>query len=326
MLSFIWVILLILFSIVLIRTADLVVHSLKKISLKLKINTFIVSAILVSLGTCLPEIVVAITSSFDGKSSLSLGNVLGANIANVSLVVGFSGFLLGNVGLRAPSFQKDVKSVILSSFLLALLMFDGKISRFDGAILILAYLIYIVIFISEGEKRKEHFSFGRNIFRPHFAAIEKFDFKLAEELLKLFISLAILLFSAQIMLKSSINLTSFLHFSIFDVGLIFIAIGTTLPEVAFSIRSIKDHEPSMFLGNILGSLITNWTLVVGIAALISPIGIEFPFRYFGVILFFLFVFILFCYFFRTKNKLERWESAVLLSFYFIFLFLQIVND
>jgi len=96
----------------------LAVHSLKKISLRLKISVFAISAILIALGTCLPEIVVAVTSALGGRAALSLGNVLGANIANISLVVGLSAFLLGGVNIRAPSLKKDLRLVWLAVALL----------------------------------------------------------------------------------------------------------------------------------------------------------------------------------------------------------------
>jgi len=324
MFSVIWFFSLVLFSLILIKTADFAVHSLRKISFKLKVNVFFISAIVVALGTCLPEIVVAITSSLEGRPSLSLGNVLGANIANVSLVVGLSGIILGGVNLRVPNFTREVNSIWITAFLLILLMLDGVISRVDGLILISAYAVYITLFLSEGGSKEEHLSFGRNFFKPHFEFVNNIDFKLTEELVKLFISLGVLLFSAEMIVKSAVNLTSFLDFSVFDIGLVFIAIGTTLPELAFSIRSIKDHEPSMFLGNIFGSLIANWTLIIGVAALISPIVVESVIHYFVPLFSFAIIFVAFRYFLKSKNRLERWEAVVLLSFYIIFLIVEFI--
>lgn len=324
MFSVLWFLVLVISSIVLIKTADFTIHSLRRISLKLKLDVFFVSAIVIALGTCLPEIVVAITSSLEGRPSLSLGNVLGANIANVSLVVGLSGIILGGVNLRIPDFGREVKSVWLAVSLLVLLMLDGVISRVDGLILIFAYAIYITLFLSEGESKKEHLSFGRHLFKPHFEFVNNIDFKLTEELVKLFVSLMVLLFSAEIVVKSAVNLTSFLHFSVFDIGLVFLAVGTTLPELAFSIRSIEDHQPSMFLGNILGSLIANWTLIVGIAALISPIVVESWLHYFIPLFLFILIFLAFSHFLKSKNRLERWEAIVLFSFYLVFLIIEFV--
>lgn len=324
MFSLLWLLILVVFSIVLVKTADFVIHSLKKISLKLKVNIFFVSAVFVALGTCLPEIVVAVASSLEGKPSLSLGNVLGANIANISLVVGISGFILGGVNLRIPNFKREFRSVWIAIFLLILLMADGIISKVDGLILIFAYLVYITLFLSEGEGKSEHLSFGSHLFKPHFDFVDKINFKLAEELVKLFISFGVLLFSAEMIVKVAVNLTSFLGFSVFDIGLIFLAIGTTLPELVFSIRSIKDHQPSMFLGNILGSLIANWTLIIGVAALISPIVIESVVHYFVPLFSFVFLFLSFGYFLKSKNRLERWEALFLLSFYVVFLIVEFI--
>jgi cation:H+ antiporter len=322
MLLVFWFLILVVFSILLIRAADFAVYSLKKISLKLKVSVFVASAIIVALGTGLPEIVVAITSALEGRPSLSLGNVLGANIVNISLVVGLSAFILGGVNLRVLNFKREVRFVWIAALLLLLLMSDGVVSRVDGLILIFTYAVYITLFLSQGESKEEHISFGRHFFKPHFEVVNHMDFKLAEELVKLFVSFGVLLFSAEMIVKSAVNLTSFLNFSVFDVGLIFIAVGTTLPELAFSIRSIKDHQPSMFLGTIFGSLVANWTLIVGIAASIFPIFVESFFSYFSPLLYFAIIFIVFRYFLKSKNRIERWEAAVLLSFYIIFLIIE----
>jgi len=322
MLAIFWFLLLLIFSLVLIKVADFIVHILRKISLRIKANTFVISAILVGLGTCLPEIVVAITSGLEGRPSLSLGNALGANIADISLVVGLSAFILGGVNIHTPSLKKDLKTVWLILVLFVFLLIDGEISRVDGLILIFAYFAYLVSFLSEGKAREEHIKFGRHPLFPVFNSLNNFDFKLAKELVRLFIGLGILLFSAEVIVNSAVNLTAFLNISVFDVGLIFLAVGTTLPELAFSFRAIKDDQPSMFLGNILGSLITNWTLVVGIAASIQPIVIGSFNHYLSPVLSFVILFAAFNYFLKSKNRFERWEAAVLLSFYIIFLIIE----
>lgn len=324
MLTVFWLLVLFVFSFVIIKTAGFIIRLLRKIALRAKVNIFFVSAILVALGTCLPEIVVAITSALEGRPSLSLGNVIGANIADISLVVGLSAFAFGGVNVRAPFLEKDLKTVWLAFLLFIILMIDGKISRVDGLILIFAYIGYIVAFLSEGERRQEHLSFFRHPLKPFNNNLNNFDFRLARELVKLFLGLGLLLFSAEILVTSAVKLTSFLNFSIFDIGLVFIAIGTTLPEMAFSFRSIKDDQPSMFLGNILGSLITNLTLVVGIAASLEPIVVGSFSNYAISILSFVVLFFVFGHFLKSKNRLECWEAGFLFSFYIIFLVLEVV--
>ncbi len=322
---FLWLFLLLVFSLILIKAADWAIHSLKKISLRLKISVFAVSAILVALGTCLPEMVVAITSALDGRAALSLGNVLGANIANISLVVGLSAFLLGGVNVRAPSLKKDLRSVWLVAALLLFLMTDGILSRVDGLILILAYLGYLISFLTTVPSLSEEYaSFGRHLFQPHFNHFNQLNLKLAKELIKLVAALGVLLFSAEMVVRSVVNLTSFLNLSIFDIGLVFVAIGTTLPELAISVRSIKDNQPAMFLGNILGSLIANWTLVIGIASFIQPIAVVPLNHYLTAVFVFIILYIIFTHFLRRKMRLEIWEAGVLLFFYLVFLFFDFV--
>jgi cation:H+ antiporter len=103
-----------------------------------------------------------------------------------------------------------------------------------------------------------------------------------------------------------------------------LAVGTSLPELAFSLRSVTDHEPSMFFGNLLGSTIANSTLIIGIASFISPIEVVAVNQYFKAVIAFIVVFIVFWLFIRSKHRLERWEGGLLLLLYFLFLVVEFV--
>ena len=106
--------------------------------------------------------------------------------------------------------------------------------------------------------------------------------------------------------------------NVFIVGLVLIAIGTSLPELAFSVRSLEDRHPSMFFGNLLGSVIANSTLVIGLVCLISPIVIDSYSQYLIAGLTFVVVAILFWTFIKSKHRLDRWEAVILVVVYVIF--------
>ena len=118
--------------------------------------------------------------------------------------------------------------------------------------------------------------------------------------------------------RASTQLASVLNIPIFIVGLVIISIGTTLPELSLSFESLKKHQVSIFLGNVLGSIIANATLVVGLAAVITPIKIMASSGFLPAAAFYIVIFIVFYHFTKTKHRLDRWEAAVLLILYFSF--------
>jgi cation:H+ antiporter len=132
------------------------------------------------------------------------------------------------------------------------------------------------------------------------------------------------LFSADAIVKLSLSLASHANIPIFVIGLIILAVGTSLPELAFSLRSVTDHEPSMFFGNLLGSTIANSTLIIGIASFISPIEVIAINQYFKAVIAFVVVFIVFWLFIRSKHRLDRWEASMLVLLYIIFLVVELV--
>lgn len=141
------------------------------------------------------------------------------------------------------------------------------------------------------------------------------DFDVTKEYAKLFISLALMLFSSQMIIGASEKLAIAIGIPIFVVGLIILAVGTSLPELAFSLKSIKGGEPKMFFGNLLGSTIANSTLIVGLTSVIHPIEITSFADYRNAIIAFVIIFLTFWAFIKTKHRLE---GLVLIIMYLIF--------
>lgn len=306
------------FSIVLIESSEMVVVAIRRIARYMQTGIFVISVLVLAIGTSLPELFVGITSAIDKSPSLSFGNVIGANIANMSLVVGLSAFISGRVNVVGNYLKKDVFVALIAGILPLLLAVDGRLSRVDGLILLATYGAYATSLFRERyqeiaqEHKKENF-FARILRQATVADIQK-----ARNFGRLFIGLALVLFSANIIVRLATQLAVLTNIPVFLIGLVLLSIGTTLPELAFSFRSLGDHEPSMFFGNILGSIIANSTLVVGVTATISPIKIMAPEEYLVAAGTFVITFILFYIFIRSKHRLERWEAAVLFVMYLAF--------
>lgn len=314
--------LIIILSLVLMKSADVVVVSIRRIAKETHTQVFALSAIILALATSFPELFVGITSAIEGASNLSLGVVLGSNIANIALVGGLTAFFVGKVHVYGEYMRRDVWIAFLAGILPIILASDGILNRIDGLILLTIYFAY-----STGFFKKRYIEIGKEQQEEGFVyrfmrRFNHIDSAKSREFGKLFLGIAVMLFSADSIVKLSKLLAIEANIPLFLVGLFILAAGTSLPEFAFSLRSLEDHEPSMFFGNLLGSVIANSTLIVGVVSLIRPIEIFAFNEYLVASIFFVILFIIFIIFIRTKHRLDRWEAAVLLLLYSLFLFIE----
>src|SRR3990170_3673376 len=312
------ILLIVLFSFLLIKSSDLVVLAVRWIAKDFRTTAFTISALVLALGTSLPELFVAITSAVEKFPNLSLGVVIGSNIANIALIGGLSAIFSGRVLVHGEFLRRDVWISFVAGLLPFILIADETLGRADGLILLSLYLVYVAGFFKRrlGEIEREQKESGF-VFR-FIRRFNHLNLRKGRELAKLFAGIVLLLFSAEVIVKLSSNLAKQANLPIFLVGLLVIALGTSLPELAFSIRALTDHEPSMFFGNILGSTIVNSTLVVGLTAVIYPIEVNELNQYLISALAFIGIFLSFWFFIRTKHRLDRWEAMLLLILYLTF--------
>jgi len=196
-----------------------------------------------------------------------------------------------------------------------ILLFDKQLSRLDGVILLTLYGFYQLMVFSEQKKTAavgEEDSFVQRLIRRlnHRGT--------RRELGWIFLGLALLLFSADMIVRLAKLVAVALNIPILLVGLILISLGTCLPELAFEIKAIKEKQPQMVFGNLLGSIVANATLILGLVSLISPIKIAAFVQYLIATMGFVVVFGAFYFFTRTKHRLERWEGGFLIGFYLAF--------
>lgn len=308
------VILLFCFIFLLLLGTNIVVVGLRRLAVTTHTGLFALSAILLALATSFPELSVAVTSGFSGVSSLSLGNILGANIANITLVTGGAALVAGQVTVRGKFLRREFFLAFAAGIIPLFLLFDGLLSRIDGLILMTVWGAYVAHFF-----KVRFIQLAKNFAQEGFwhRFLYKVEGTTGKETAKLLLGVAILLFSADIIVRLSMILAQDVGMPLLIVGAFILALGTTLPELVFSFRSLLGGQPTMFLGNILGSIIANSTLIVGIAALLSPIRVE-PGKIIILGLAFVMTYILFWFFIRTKHRLDRWEAGILFAFYILF--------
>jgi cation:H+ antiporter len=314
--------LIIIFSFVLIKSADITVIALRRITRGASV--FGITAVIIALGTSFPELFVGVTSALEKSPYLLLGVILGSNIANITLVGGLAALIEGRVEVRGEFLYRDVWVTFIASLIPIILALDGNLSRIDGIILVLVYLAYAISFFKHRFLEIGNQNIDGKFFLRFLRKVDHIESKKTKELGRLFVGIVLLLFSADMIVRFSLLLAGYLNISVFIIGLFMLGIGTALPEFAFSLRSIEDHQPSMFFGNILGSIIANSTLVVGIVCIINPIKIVSIDRYLIAAISFVVTYLTFYIFIRTKHRLDRWEALSLLILYILFVVVEFV--
>jgi len=293
----------------------LLINSFKKLSWQFKSGEFALSSLLIAGGTSLPELIIALESVAKGQPDLSFGNVLGSNIANLSLVIGGATLLSGKLKIIDTVVQNDIYYTFLIAAAPLLLVSDGQLTRLDGAILLALYFAWQgVIFV---KKRKRGKNFWDNL-RKKAASL----FSPPRPIITLIASLFLLIGSADFLVKIALDLAAKLNIPNFILGVFILGVGTSLPELAFESRAIKNKESAIALGDLLGSVVANSSLVLGTTAILAPLKLFKPQQYLTITLYFLITFFLFYTFIKTKKVLERWEAAFLVASYFILLALE----
>jgi cation:H+ antiporter len=296
----------------LVITGALLVKSLVKLSIFLKLNEFIAAFVLMAFCTSLPELFVGITSALAGKPAFSLGNVIGSNIVDLTLIAGISVVLARGIKINNPVIRKEVFGMVILAALPMALMFIGKeLSRFDALILLGAFAIYFYTMLTTGRRAFHH--------KMH----DRITAWQGTAMFALFIICAVgLYFSAAMVVRYGTQLAVDLALPPIMVGLFLVALGTSLPELTFSTRASLTKHGSLALGDLVGAVVTNSTIVLAVTALIHPITNSF-FVFLTSAVFLVAITFLFATFLASGNKLTWREGVSLILFYVLFIIVEL---
>jgi cation:H+ antiporter len=289
---------------------SLLVKSSVKVAQFLKLSEFVAGFIVLAIATSLPELLIGVQSALAGNPALSLGNVIGSNIANLALIGGIIAVLARKVSFADENLRKDTFAMAIVTIFPLVLMVIGKgLSRTDGIILLATYIFYNLYLWNT---RSSDGKIGNHVTRLQ-GVIHTVLF---------IASLYLLNYTAQIVVQTAELIALELALPAIFVGLIFVALGTSLPELALSARAIAEKHTGLSIGNIIGSCVVNSLLVLGITAVIAPITANLI-LFFTSAIFLLFVVISFTLFaFHSKN-LSWHEGIVLIMFYILFIIIEL---
>ncbi len=252
----------------LIWSADLFVDGASSIARNMGISPLIVGIVVIGLGTSAPEMLVSGVAAFQGNPGLGIGNAIGSNITNITLVLGFTAILYV-LPVHSSLLKKELPLVLATAVLAWVLLVDGYFSRLDGIILIITLVIVFGWMIIS----------AKNQVTQHDPLIDETLEYLPEKLenKKAIIwtmgGLVLLLVSSNILVWGASNVASEMGISDLVIGLTIVAIGTSLPELAATISSARKGETDLAVGNIVGSNLFNTLAVLAIPGLVQPLTV-----------------------------------------------------
>lgn len=246
--------------VLLVLGGDWLLKAAVGMSLRLNISKIIIGMTVVSFATSAPELIVSVQSAMNGFPDIALGNVVGSNIANVGLILGVVA-LISAMPVDTTFFKTDMPAMIVSSFLLmGILLYDGQIDRWEGAVMFLILIAFVVYMIKSQDKSKQEVEIP----------LEE-TMSMPMVMWFLVIGGTALYFGSDLLIKGAVNVAETFGVSDRVIAVSVVAVGTSIPELAASLIAAVKKESSISIGNVLGSNIFNILSVLGLTAIIQPI-------------------------------------------------------
>ena len=249
----------------LVYGADFIIKESERIALHFNISHFVIGATLIAFGTSLPEMAASAMASYQGKSDMAVANVIGSVIFNITLVLGVVFMLAKSMNPKRDLFSKDSAWVIVPVVVFFLMIQDGVIGRIDGVLFLLMMFSYLLfLFTDSKEELTGELDDG----------LGKEKFKWLRTILLLGVGFLLTIGGANFVIESGSNIARTFGVSEWLIGLFLISFGTSLPELVVSIAAIRKGNAEMGIGNIIGSNVANFSMVLGISSLINPLSIN----------------------------------------------------
>jgi len=247
----------------LIWGADRFVDGASSVAKNLRVPSMVIGLTIVSIGTSLPEMIVAAMAALDGNRDLGIGNVLGSNIANIGLVLGVTALIVP-LAVKSMTLRREMPVLFLVTAFAFALMADGELSFNDGLALIAGLLMLLVWMTRLGLKDR------------HDPLVEGFsesipnNMSMATSVMWFVVGLVVLIVSSRMVVWGAVEIAHYMGVSDLIIGLTIVAIGTSLPELVASVASALKGEAELAIGNVIGSNMFNLLAVLAMPALIHP--------------------------------------------------------
>ena len=298
---------------------------------RFKVPTLIIGMTIVAFGTSSPEFIVSLQSALQGHPEISIGNVVGSNIANIGLILGITALILP-MSVNRTSVKIDIPFLIFCSLLFFTLAQDSVISRSEGLIFVSLLILFTLLSIYKGKKENATETTIEDSVKEETKK-EK-ELNMISALIMIVASCAALTFGANLLIDSAVSLAQSFGVSERVISVTLVAFGTSVPELATSIMAAIRKENDIAIGNVVGSNIFNILFVIGASALITPIEnfdfTAFSFDFYWMIIFTAILALTVIPFERICKKIKnekiysiitRFEGLFIVAAYIVYVFL-----
>jgi len=298
---------------VLVKGAHWLVDGGSFLAKALGVTDFLIGLTVVALGTSLPELFIDITAVVKGNTGLVIGNIIGANVVNILLVLGISAVIFP-LKIHHGIVWREIPFTFVAAALVLLLGNDGliegagysRLGRIDGLVMMSFFAIYLYYLVSINKAIPLQQGSGGK--KPEFV----------RSIIQIVVGLLGLFFGARLIVGTAVFIAGKMHISETMIGLTVVALGTTLPELTASIVAALKKRPDLALGNIVGSNIVNIFLILGVCSVIRPLPLR-PQDNFAIAIAILASFLLFTSAFVGKRGvIDKWIGVAFISIYLIY--------
>jgi cation:H+ antiporter len=302
--------------------ANLLVLGAAKFSKSIGVSPLIIGLTIVGIGTSLPETVVGIISGIKKVSEVSFGNIIGANIYDLCVIIGVSSLIRPLVVENAKLLFRELRWMTFSFLVLLLFCSDGEINAINGILLIFLQIIYLYYCYSSAKKERQEAELLEKETAEFIAVHNKR--KPILYFSQLVAGLTIIIFGGEILVRAAIEIATMLNVKKEFIGMTILSFGTALPEFTTSVVATIKKEFSLAIGNVIGTVIYNTLAIIGIVSILSPIEVSSAFFFYrmpalvivSVLLFFIS---------NSGSKISRKEGFVLVCMYLLFLTISILT-
>jgi cation:H+ antiporter len=297
---------------VLVVAARFFTHAAERVGLALGMSPFAIGVLIVSVGTSLPELVASLVAASRGSSEIVVGNVLGADLSNLLLVMGAVAVAARrSIRLGEQYILIDLHFLLGSVVLAALALRDGTVGRAEGLALLAAYCVYLAYLMREGRTEKD---LTVGIDTAAARAAPRFPWR---DVVVLAASAVLIWLGARRTVSSLETLARLAGIASDIIALTLLSVGTTLPELVVSASAARAGKADVAVGNVLGSCVFNTLAVMGAAALVAPLratpemlGLPLPVFGAAALLFYLLT---------LDKRVSSWEGLLFLLVYALFI-------
>ncbi|ABV35343.1 Na+/Ca+ antiporter, CaCA family [Shewanella sediminis HAW-EB3] len=248
----------------LVWSADKFVYGAAAFARNLGLPPMLIGLTIVAMGSSAPEMFVAATASIEGMTDTAIGNVLGSNVANITLILGITA-LLGAISVSSQTLLREIPLMLGATMIAGYFLHDGFLTRIEGFMLMGLFFILMGYLIWHGLTNKNHDPLEVEADDEIPKGVPTY-----KAVLWLVVGIILLPLSADWMVQGAVGIAKAYHLSDLVIGLTIIAIGTSLPELAACVAGVLKKEDDLAIGNIVGSNLFNILAVLALPGIIAP--------------------------------------------------------